>query len=90
MTSFDLIEVLVNGGEVPPGTLNNLIACGILPLSFKTHINIYKCFVRNYTNRIDAGDKSPIVTAVVMTSEDCAVSEATVYRAVKRIESLSE
>lgn len=89
MTLFEVVEILDKGGEVPAGTINKLINCGILPLSFKTTKSVYECFVKNYKKRIDVGDKSAVVSAVIHTSDDMRVSEATVYRAINKMESLA-
>lgn len=86
---LDIIKILDEGGTVEAGTLRKLMIAGVLPLSFKTSINIYNAFTNNYTLLIDKGEKAPTSTAIQHTADELSVSTITVYRAVKRIEILA-
>jgi hypothetical protein len=85
----NLIEILKNGGEVPKGTLDKLIVSGVFPLSTKTHYNIYNTYCQHYKQQLDNGNKNAQTTAITLAADSFSVSEMTVYRSIRKMESLT-
>jgi len=86
---INLIEILKKGGEVPAGTLDKLIISGVFPLSTKTHYNMYNSFCTEYLKQLDEGNNNAHTTAITITADTFSVSEMTIYRAIRKIESLT-
>lgn len=87
---MNIIEILINGGNVPSGTFKKLVSTGVFPLSFITQYNIYKTFLIHYNKCKDDGVKNSTTLAVTFTSDEVGVSERTVYTSIKKMESLQD
>jgi len=73
---LNLINILINGGEVPPGTLQYLIKKGLLSSKVFTYLEI----VSHYNNVLKENNER--YTSIIITADKFRISEKTVYNAL--------
>lgn len=73
---LNLINTLINGGEVPAGTLKKLIDAGLLSSKIFTYVEIISFYNRTLQ---ETGEK---YTSIIITADEFNVCEKTVYNAL--------